>query len=57
MVNSLVLNEAFLNYAKEHWALSGVQCGNPHCEEQRKDYKKAYVSLKEGYDINFATTE
>jgi len=24
---------------------------------RRKDIKKAYVSLKEGYDINFATTE
>lgn len=24
---------------------------------KRKDIKKAYVSLKEGYDINFATTE
>jgi len=24
---------------------------------KRSDFKKAYVSLKEGYDINFATTE
>lgn len=24
---------------------------------KRSDYKKAYVSLQEGYDINFATTE
>lgn len=24
---------------------------------RRKDVKKAYVSLKDGYDINFATTE
>jgi large subunit ribosomal protein L23 len=24
---------------------------------RRKDIKKAYVSLQEGYDINFATTE